>query len=108
MVCDIISSIDNVADLMVYPTTCDYYFYLKIFLALFILLTWFLYKAEKRIRQNAEMLSALGVSSIPILILAIIGTLIKNTQNIPMISGEILLYILAFTIPLVVIWIFKD
>ncbi len=108
MVCNIISSIETFADFLVYPVGCDYYFYLKIFLGLFIIMTWTVYAAEKRIRQNAEMLSSLAVSSLAILILALIGSLIKNTQDIAMVSGEILLYILAFTIPFILIWIFKD
>ena len=108
MVCEAFSAIEGFADFLVWPTGCDYYFYLKIFIGIFIILTWGLYKAEKKMRTEADFISCLGVSSLAILILGLIGTLIKNSAGIAMIQAEVLLYILAFSIPLLVIWIFKE
>ncbi len=107
MVCSAIFSIDSIADLLVWPAGCDFYFYLKIFTGLFIILTWGLYKFEKKHRQDSEILSSMGVSSIAIFVLALIGTLIKNSDNIPMISSTVLLIIIAVTIPIILIWMFK-
>ena len=107
MVCSHILTITNWSDFLVWPVGCDYYFYLKFFLVLFVVLAWGLYKAEKRQKQSAEFLSSMGVSSIAIVFLAVICTLIKDSQNIPMVSAEVLLYILAPTIPIILIWIFK-
>ena len=56
-----ISSIDSIAEFMVWPMGCDYYFYLKIYAAIFIILVWGLYAVEKRINQKAEILSVPGV-----------------------------------------------
>jgi hypothetical protein len=109
MVCTPIFTINSIADLLVWPTTCDYFFYLKIFLAVFIILAWFLYKTDKKIVPwAADFWSSLSVASIAITMLGIIGTLIANTDGIPMISPEILLIILAITIPIILIWLFKD
>lgn len=108
MVCEMIT-IATISDLLVYPTGCDYYFYLKIFFAIFLVLVWTLYKVEKSVNpQTADLISSLGVSSIAIIILGLIGTLIKSAENIPMIQTDILLYILAVSIPIILIWIFKD
>jgi hypothetical protein len=108
MTCTAMFSIESVSDFLVWPVTCDYYFYLKIFIAIFIVLTWTLYKIEKKIRTDAEFISCIGISSIAIIVFGLIGSLIQNTEGIVMISTEILLSILAFTIPIFLIWIFKD
>lgn len=108
MACEVISSMDSISDSLVWPTGCDYYFYLKILIGVFIVLTWTLYKVEKRIKPDVDIWGCLGVSSIAILILGLIGTLIKSSADIAMIQADILLYLLAITIPLILIWIFKD
>lgn len=108
MTCTALFSMESVEDFLVWPITCDYFFYLKIFIGIFIVLAWTLYAVEKKIRTEAEILSCLGVSSVALIILGLIGTLIENTDGIAMVSTDILLYILAFTIPIILIWIFKD
>jgi len=109
MTCSIILTAESISDYLVWPTGCDYYFYLKILGALFMVISWTIYKAEKQTQSGgADLLSAMGVSSIAITIIAVIGTLITNTQNIAMIQGDILLYILAVSIPILLIWFFKD
>lgn len=108
MACTAFFSIESVSDLLVWPVTCDYYFYLNILIGIFVVLTWTLYKIEKKTRTEADLLSCAGVSSIALIIIGLIGTLIQNTDGIVMISAEVLLSILAFTIPLILVWIFKD
>ncbi len=108
MTCLSITSIEGFGDFLVWPTGCNYFFYLWIFGALFIILSFGLFKAEEKRKTEGEMISAMGVSSIAVSIISIIGTLIKNSSGVPMIQADILLYILASTTVIVLIWIFKD
>lgn len=108
MPCEIFSSLTGFSDLLVWPTTCYHFFYLNILLVIFGVLAWTTYKIEKGFTQNADLMSSLGVAAIATFILAGIGTLIKNTSNIPMISTDILLYVIAFTVLIMIVWIIKD
>lgn len=108
MACEPISSILSFSDLLVWPTTCAYYFYLIILGGVFTIIAWAIFKEEERKRGSGELISALGITSIAIVSLAGVGTLIKNNAGIPMIQTGIMLYILAFSIVFILIWIFKD
>ncbi|KKN21505.1 hypothetical protein LCGC14_0924700 [marine sediment metagenome] len=108
MPCTTITGIESIADLLVWPTTCSYYFWLEIILALTFLVGWRLYKAEEKRTGNGDFLSSIAVSSLAFTILAFFGTLIQNTGGIPLIQTDILLYMIAITIPLLIIWIFKS
>lgn len=105
MVCTELGNISTLADLLVYPTGCNYYFYLWIFGALWAIFTFSMYWREK-ITSNPkpDLISAAGVSTIPIVVLGGIGTVIKNSQDIPLIQQDILLYILAFSIIIWAVW----
>lgn len=107
MVCEI-STFSGIADFLVWPTACDYYFWMKILITIFIVLVWTLYLIEKKIKPDVDIWGCLGVSSIATIFLAGIGTLIKNSSDIAMIQTDILIYILAFCIPIILIWIFKE
>lgn len=107
MTCEIISDILTFGDLLVWPTTCDYYFWLKLLGAIMFIIGWVLYKAEEKRENRGDLIGSLAVSSIAIVVLASIGTLIKNTAGIAMIQSEVLLILLAICIPLVLIWNFK-
>lgn len=100
--------IEGFADFFVYPTSCDYYFYAKIFAGLFIILTLSIYFIEKKTLVKPDIISGMGVSSLAIFFLALIGTLITSTGGIPMVQQDILIYVFAFTIIFVGIWYFKD
>lgn len=67
-----------------------------------------MFKSEEERKGSGELISALGVSSIAITAIASIGTLVQNTAGIPLIQAPILLYIVAATVVIVLIWIFKD
>lgn len=108
MACEIITNIESFSDFLVYPTTCDYFFWIKILLAIGVVLVFGIYQSEKLRGAKPEIISAMGVSSLAILVLGIIGTLIKNNADIPMIQINVLLYLLAICIPLILLWIFKD
>lgn len=99
---------NGIADLLVYPTVCDYYFYAKIFAGLFIILTLAVYFTEKKVLLKPDIISGMGVSSLAIFFLALIGTLITSTDGIPMVQQDIFIYVIAFTIIFVGIWYFKD
>ena len=107
MVCLALTGITTPGDLLVYPTSCFYYFYLVVLGTIFITLTLILYNKEKEEQVKSDIISILGVSSIATIILALIGTLIKNTAGIPMIQRDIFLYVLAMGIVFISIWFFK-
>lgn len=104
-----LSSLESVSDWLVWPTLCSPFFYLYIITFLWIFLTYGLYKIEKTINvYTADFISSLAASSLAVSFLSAIGTLVKNSNNIPMISSDILLYVIAITIPILVIWFIKD
>lgn len=106
-ICSLISDVSTLADLLVWPTTCYYYFYLVVLITIFGVTAFSIYNAEKEKFIKADLTSTLGVSSIATFVLAMIMTLIKNTSGIPMLQRDLFLYIVAGTIVFVGIWIFK-
>lgn len=108
MACEIISGIESFPDFLVYPTTCDYFFYLKILLGIGIILAWTLFKFDEKRTGKADLISALGVSSIAMAFFALIGSLVTNTAGIPMIQSDILLILVAIATAASLLWIFKD
>ncbi len=108
MVCSAIGSIESVADFFVYPTTCNYFFWLYVLGALFMIIAWALFRAEEARKGEGEFISALGISSIAVTSIGIIGTLVESTQGVPMIQSDILLYMVAATVVFVLLWMFKD
>ena len=107
MVCEDLA-LNSIADFFVYPTGCNYNFYLYFFATIFIIVVWYLYKEDDDKGKDADMISDLGVTSIAITTIAAIGTLIKSTEEIPVIQSDILLYIVAVTVILCLVWFFKD
>ncbi len=107
MVCLAFTGITTIGDLLVWPTGCFYFFYLVVFITIFITLALILYNREKEDLVRADIVSSLGVSGIVTLMLALIGTLIKNTDGIPMVQNNVFLIVLAYTIVFILIWFFK-
>lgn len=107
MTCEIFSGISSFADFLVWPTSCSYYFWLIIIVTLILLLAWRLFNSEQDRLGKGDLLSSLAVSSLAFTVLAVFGTLVKSTDGIPMIQSDIMLYLFALTIPLVLLWIFK-
>lgn len=108
MACEMITNINTFSDLLVWPTTCNYYFYLIVILTFAGVLAWNLLKQDEKATGKGDLISSLGVSSIAMIVLAAIGTLVKNSAEIPLIQTDILLIILAIGVPLILVWIFKD
>ena len=108
MACTAFSAIETFSDFLVWPTGCSYYFWLIILGALFVIIAWTLFKTEEKRRTEGDFISAMGVSSIAVTSIGVIGTLIKNGAGIPMIQSDVLLYMVALTVVIVLIWIFKD
>ncbi len=107
MACVILNDLQSVGDFLVYPTSCNYYFYLILLGFVMIIITWFLFKAEEKKTGRGDFISSLAVSNIVISVLASIGTLIEDSDGIPMIQTDIWLYFLATTIVFTLFWIFK-
>ncbi len=108
MVCTPLGSIESVADFLVYATSCNYYFWLYVLGAIFLVVAWAIFKAEEDRKGEGEIVSALGISSIAVTSIGVIGSLIEGTTGIPVIQSDILLYMVAATVVFVMIWIFKD
>lgn len=106
-ICGMIWNMNSFSDLLVLPTGCFYYFWLLIFAFLFLFLTYTFYNKDENKKGEGEMLSSMGTSSLAITSLAIWGTFIKNSQDIPMIQNDIFLWILAPTVVFVSLWIYN-
>ncbi len=107
MVCLGFTGIGSVADLLVWPTGCSYWFYLVIFATIFITLSLILYNRQKDEEVKGDLISSMGVSAIATLFLSLIGTLIKNSDEIPMVQQDIFMYIFAMSIIFILLWFFK-
>ena len=110
MPCQDLSIMGNrtgIEDLLVYPTTCNYYFWAVILVVIFILVSFILYNREREDRPNPDLISSLGVGATVVLFLAIIGSLISSTNGVPMIQQDIFLAVIAFWIVITTIWFFK-
>lgn len=97
----------GIVELLVYPTTCFYYTYAIIFFALFIVIALLLYNREREDIPKPDMISSIGTSATAVLFLALITTLIKTEDGIPMLQRDIFIYIFVIWIVLVAIWFFK-
>ena len=106
-ICGMPFAIETISDFLVFPTACFYYFWLLIFGFIFLFLAYAFYEKDENKRGEGEMLSSMGVSSIAITSLALWGTFIKNSQDVPMIQNDIFLWIIASTIIFVSIWIYN-
>lgn len=82
-----------------YPLSCDYYFYLKIMIGLWVILGSLLYYEERRRVSKANILSSLAISGIAILFIAVVGSLIG------IITSDILIILMILVLIPVVIWI---
>ena len=108
MTCEAIPVVNSFVDWIVWPTECNYYFWLLLFVFMEIILAWKMYKAEEARTGSGDFLASLAVSSIAFLVVALIGTLVTNTAGVPMIQSDIFLYFVASSVVFVLIWIFKQ
>ena len=106
-ICGVAFEIETLADLLVAPTICFYYFWLVIFAFLFLVIAYGFYEKDEEKKGEGEMLSSLGVSSLAVTSLATFGTFIESSNGIPMIQNDIFLWVIAPTIVFVVLWIYN-
>ncbi len=107
MVCELISNIETIGDLLVYPTGCNYYFYLYFVATIWAIIGFSSYFVDKEKYIKGDIISSFGIASVVSVFLSTIMTLIKNQQNIPMLQQDLFMYILGFCIVFIGIWIFK-
>lgn len=105
--CPEFTGITTIADILVWPTSCNYNFYLIFFITFFVVLSLILYNKEKESLIRSDAVSSMGVSAIATFFLALTGTFIQNSAGIPMVQQDIFLYVLAGVVVFVVIWFFK-
>ena len=91
----------SITGILAFPTSCDYQFYAKVMAAFFIILSSILFYRDKKEHRKADMISAMGVSAISTIFVALIGTFIKIIQ--PDIFIEIFVVGMIF----IVLWILK-
>jgi len=107
-ICELISNVSTIEDLLVWPTTCAYYFYLYVLFAIFGVTALSLYNIDKEKFLKSDLISCLGIASIATIITALPMTIIKNSSDIPMLQSDLFLYVLAVGVVFIGIWIFKD
>lgn len=77
MVCQGIEIVTNatIGTFLAYPTSCDAQYYAKIMGALFIIITFLIFEAERRsLNSDPDFISAMGISSLAVLFLTLIGS----------------------------------
>lgn len=106
MVCQGLESVMNVTsagitDFLQFPLYCDHYFYLKIYFGIYTILAFTIYFEEKRRVGSTDFLSVLGITSVAMLLLEVIGTLTGILQN------DTFIYLMITNILFIAIWILK-
>lgn len=104
MVCDGLETlIDNsITGILAFPTSCDYYFYAKIMFAFFVIIAFGVSRAERDNLGKSDMISAMGISAIATIFIALIGTLISIIQP------DVFIGIFVVGIVFIVIWLLKN
>ena len=98
---EILGSSPNITSIMTFPLTCDYYFYLKFMVAIFIVIAFGLWFKDREKMVRADIISCLGVSALATIFLSIIGTLIGIIQP------DIFILIMVVGLVLVAMWLLK-
>ena len=106
-ICSIAFEIETLADVLVWPTGCFYYFWLLILGFVFLFLTYTFYEKDELKKTEGEMISSMGVASLVTSMLAVFGTFIANNEGVPMIQTDILLWVIAPTIVLLSVWFYN-
>lgn len=101
-------AISTVADILGYPSSCDYYFYAKFLAAIFIILTFTLFNKEKESYIRSDMISCMGVSSLAVISLGLILNSMETSWGSNVLPGDVFIEVLVAALIPAVIWIFKD
>ena len=94
--------VDNsITGILAFPTSCDYYFYLKIMVALFIVLTITLWRRESDKFVKSDFVSSMGVSAIAVIFVSLIGTTLKIIQQ------DVFITLFVGGLVFIVLWLIK-
>jgi len=95
-------NVTDISSILGFPLTGDPYFWAKIFLAFWVILTSIFFFEERARLGKGNLLSSLAFSSIAIVVLASIGSLIGIMNN------EILIPIVVLAGVFIFIWFIKQ
>ena len=91
----------GLADILAFPTSCDYYFYAKIMVSFFIVVTFALYYGERLRLKDPDMISSAGVSALATIFVTFVGTLLGIIQR------DVFTEILAAGFIIIAVWLLK-
>ncbi len=91
----------GIEDILSYPLTGDFWFWGKILLAIFTIITLFTFFEERERLGKGNLLSSFAIASLVTIILSFLGSLFK------IITTEIFLIALVSGIVLIFIWFIK-
>lgn len=91
----------TITGILAFPTSCDYYFYAKVMFAFWLVLSAALFRGDKDRYLKSDYLSAMGVSAIATICVALAGTLVKIIQP------DIFIDIFVVGMVFIVIWLIK-
>lgn len=92
----------SITGILSYPALCDVQFWAKILAAIFVILSFGLYMRERERETKPDLISAMGVSSIAVIFLALIGTMIG------FISQFIFIEVVVIGMVFIAIWMLKS
>lgn len=91
----------TITGILAFPTSCFYRFYEGIMVAFFIIIAMVLYNRDKDKFLKSDMVSAMGVSAMATIFVALIGTFIKVIQP------DIFIEIFVIGMIFIVMWLIK-
>ncbi len=95
-------NITGIEDVLSFPLTGDFWFWGKILLAIFTIITFFTFFEERERLGRGNLLSSLAVASLITIVLSFVGSLFK------IVTQEIFLIILVLGIVLIFIWYINE
>lgn len=97
----------GIGDLLAFPNSCDHYFWAKILIAFFIILSYTLYKKDEEKIVKPNILSSMGISAIATIFIALILTYILDSNGNSIIPGDVFLEVIIGCTIFIVLWLFS-
>lgn len=95
-------TVDGPEDILTYPLTGDFYFWAKILFGIWVVLGLSTFFEERLRLGKGNFLSSFAVSSIAVIVLALIGSLFE------IVTGEVFVATLVLGILFIFIWFIKS
>lgn len=92
----------EISDILSYPNMCNSYFYVCILGAIFVIITWILYRRDEEKIGKGDLISSMGVSSIATIFLSLIANFVG------MLPRDRLIEIIVIGFILIAMWIYKS